>query len=68
MKYAINEKDEFCGFIWETNEGYEVTDSMFMQIQDLVKSVTGETMSMTQVLRMIDLFKSGAIADLVGTK
>ena len=62
MKLGIN-KEGYAEYVWTTPDCYEITQSQVEDIRIIVKDATGINMPFSDVLRMVDLFKSFATND-----
>jgi len=62
MKLGIT-KEGYAEYVWTTQDGYEITQSQFEDIRNIVEESTGTVMLFKDVLRMVDLFKSFAQDD-----
>jgi len=57
MKLGIT-KEGYVEYVWNTQDGYEITQSQVEEIRNIVEESTGTVMLFKDVLRMVDIFKS----------
>ena len=60
MRLGIN-KDGAQEYFWTTPDNYEITTTQVEAIRSLFKEASGTELDFFQVLRVVDLVKSGKI-------